>query len=168
VRTAHEGLRVCVRTRRETAGPSTTLRFGRDDNFVAWKRLQPRLLHGKGSNRVCCMEKAPTAFVAWKGSNRVCCMEKVPTAFVAWKRLQPRLLHGKGSNRVCCMEKAPTAVRRMAVNGPTELSSRPERSVVEGPAVSLPGLHRLRRPHLSLLWHGSSRSLRRDRLRQPS
>src|SRR5271170_2213032 len=32
----------------------------------------------------------------------------------------------------------PKAVRRMAVNGPTELSSRPERSAVEGPAVSLP------------------------------
>jgi hypothetical protein len=28
----------------------------------------------------------------------------------------------------------------MALNGPTELSSRPERSVVEGPAVSLPVL----------------------------
>ena len=36
-------------------------------------------------------------------------------------------------------EMAPKAVRRMA-NGPTELSSRPERSVVEGPAVSLPVL----------------------------
>jgi hypothetical protein len=40
---------------------------------------------------------------------------------------------------------APKAVRRMAVNDPTELSSRlsrravePERSAVEGPAVSLP------------------------------
>jgi hypothetical protein len=38
------------------------------------------------------------------------------------------LLHGKG----------PKAVKRMPVNGPTELSSRPERSAVEGPAVSLP------------------------------
>ncbi len=28
------GYRVCVRTRRETAGPSTTLRSGRDDNSV--------------------------------------------------------------------------------------------------------------------------------------
>src|SRR5271155_2306354 len=37
----------------------------------------------------------------------------------------------------------PKAVRRMAVNGPTELSSRPERSGVEGPAVSF----RLSRGH---------------------
>jgi hypothetical protein len=32
--------------------------------------------------------------------------------------------------------------RRMAANDPTELSSRPERSAVEGPAVSLPVLTR--------------------------
>jgi hypothetical protein len=35
---------------------------------------------------------------------------------------------------------ASKAVKRMAVDGPTELSSRPERSAVEGPAVSLPVL----------------------------
>jgi|SRR5580658_7148298 hypothetical protein len=35
---------------------------------------------------------------------------------------------------------ATEAVRRTAVSGPTELSSRPERSVVEGPAVSIPVL----------------------------
>jgi hypothetical protein len=65
--------RVCVRTGRETAGPSTALRSGRDDNSVAG-------------------------------------------------------------------EMAPKAVRRMATNVATELSSRPERSAVEGPAVSLPVL----------------------------
>jgi hypothetical protein len=37
-------------------------------------------------------------------------------------------------------ETASKAVGRRVVNGPTELSSRPERSVVEGPAVSLPVL----------------------------
>ncbi len=67
------GLRVCVRTGRETAGPSTPLRSGRDDNSVARK----------------------------------------------W------------SHKV---------VGQVHVNGPTELSSRPERSGVEGPAVSLPVL----------------------------
>jgi hypothetical protein len=34
----------------------------------------------------------------------------------------------------------------MAVNGPTELSSRPERSAVEGPAVSLPVLTQILEP----------------------
>jgi hypothetical protein len=34
----HGALRVCVRTS-ETAGPSTTLRSGRDDNFIATKPL---------------------------------------------------------------------------------------------------------------------------------
>jgi hypothetical protein len=36
----------------------------------------------------------------------------------------------------------------MAVNGPTELSSRPERSAVEGPAVSLPVLTQILKPDL--------------------
>jgi hypothetical protein len=34
----------------------------------------------------------------------------------------------------------PKAIRGMAAYGPTELSSRPERSAVEGPVVSLPVL----------------------------
>ena len=34
--------RVCVRTGRETAGPSTALRSGRDDNSVAGKWSQKR------------------------------------------------------------------------------------------------------------------------------
>jgi Flp pilus assembly protein TadG len=65
------GLRGCVRTGKETAGPSTALRSGRDDNSVARKWSQK-------------------------------------------------------------------LIGRMDVNGPIELSSRPERSAVEGPAVSLP------------------------------
>src|ERR1700761_6170296 len=40
----------------------------------------------------------------------------------------------------------PKTVRRMAANGPTELSSRPKRSAVEGPAVSLPGLTQTLKP----------------------
>ena len=44
---------------------------------------------------------------------------------------------GRDDNSVA-RERPQKAARRMAVNlGPTELSSRPERSAVEGPAVSL-------------------------------
>jgi hypothetical protein len=35
------GFRVCVRTGTETAGPSTSLRFGRDDNSVGLLRSIP-------------------------------------------------------------------------------------------------------------------------------
>jgi hypothetical protein len=38
------GLRVCVRTGRETAGPSTTLRSGRDDNSVCAQEFQREIL----------------------------------------------------------------------------------------------------------------------------
>ena len=62
-----------MRTGRETAGPSTTLRSGRDDNSAAGKM-------------------------------------------------------------------APKAAHEWLLVVPTELSSRPERSVVEGPAVPLPVL----------------------------
>jgi hypothetical protein len=51
----------------------------------------------------------------------------------------------------------PKTVRRMAVDGPTELSSRPKRSVVEGPAVSLPVLTHIE-PSYSAL-HSKSRPL---------
>src|ERR1700679_2034471 len=37
---AYQGLEVCVETGRETAGPSTALRSGRDDNSVASKWLK--------------------------------------------------------------------------------------------------------------------------------
>jgi hypothetical protein len=53
------------------------------------------------------------------------------------------LLFFPGSHAAILLEGKPEGdVRQMAVNGPTELSSRPERSGVEGPAVSFPVLTR--------------------------
>jgi hypothetical protein len=40
------GVRGCVRTGRETAGPSTTLRSGRDDKFFARKMAKNRQRNG--------------------------------------------------------------------------------------------------------------------------
>jgi hypothetical protein len=51
-------------------------------------------------------------------------------------------------------------VRQMPVNGPTELSSRPERSAVEGPAVSLPVLTQsLEGRRRSGLTHGTGQAI---------
>src|ERR1700733_10418191 len=56
------------------------------------------------------------------------------------KQQVPPLRFAPVGMTILLQQMAPRAVRRTAVNGPTELSSRPERSAVEGPAVSLPVL----------------------------
>jgi hypothetical protein len=47
----------------------------------------------------------------------------------------PPLRYAPVGMTILLREMAPRAVRQLHVNGPTELSSRPERSAVEGPAV---------------------------------
>jgi hypothetical protein len=85
------GFRGCVRIGRETAGPSTTLRSGRDDNSVVPARASARN--------------------TWPHNEL---QQEIPGL--------------------------ATELQRKILGLATELSSRPKRSVLEGPAVSLPVL----------------------------
>ena len=152
-----------MRTGRETAGPSTTLRSGRDDNSAVPARASVRstwpcnriviptgaypdfLLRGTPQQvrPLCGSRGAPQVPRLPQISCQNCSSGGFHAAFLTESRTRGRW----GVPRSRKSGYAPVGLTILlhgqvllteALAGTAELSSRPERSVVEGPAVSLP------------------------------